>query len=113
RPTGGAGAARAPARAAGARAARSRPRVVLSRVPRRRGRGAGDRGLGVIAAPATGGHAVSAAVITALLPAAGTFAGEAARAVIVGVAFLTVFAIAELWRRRAGPDPEVTRKFVH
>ena len=45
--------------------------------------------------------------------AAGTPAGEALRAVLVALGFLGLFGIAEAWRRRGNPHPELTRKLVH
>jgi len=52
--------------------------------------------------------------VTALaLPPFGTLAGEVARAGLVGLAFLAIFAIAEGWRRFFAPPVEWTRKFVH
>jgi len=47
------------------------------------------------------------------LPPVGSLAGESARAAIVAGAFLAIFAIAEIWRRRFAPPVEWTRKFVH
>jgi len=47
------------------------------------------------------------------LPPLGSLAGESARAAIVGGAFLALFAIAEIWRRRFAPPVEWTRKLVH
>ncbi len=51
--------------------------------------------------------------MTAFLPAHGTLAGELARAALVAGAFLAIFVLAEIWRRRAAPPVEWTRKFVH
>src|SRR5690606_2757042 len=88
-----AGAAPPPAVARGAgararrprwRAARTRPGVVLSGAPRRRGR------------------AVSDFLLEELLRAGG-----------VAVVFLAVFGVAELWRRIGNPPAEWTRKLVH
>lgn len=39
--------------------------------------------------------------------------GEAARAVLVALGFLSLFGLAEFVRRRYAPHPEVTRKLVH
>jgi len=48
-----------------------------------------------------------------LLPPWGTAAGEIARLALVGAAFFTILAAAELWQRRWAPPAEWTRKFVH
>jgi dolichol kinase len=48
-----------------------------------------------------------------LWSAGGLLARELVAAAIVGGGFLAVFGIAELWRRRAAPPVEWTRKFVH
>lgn len=47
------------------------------------------------------------------LPPMGTPMGEAARAAVVGAAFLAIFAAAEAWRAWGDPEPEWTRKLVH
>lgn len=51
--------------------------------------------------------------MSAWLPPFGSPAGELARLALVLVAFGTLFAAAELWRRRGSPPAEWTRKFVH
>src|SRR5262249_33195014 len=71
-------------------ASRARSRLVLPRVPNRRGRGA-----------------------SAVLPPHGTIAGEFARLACVLAAYGALFAIAEAWRRRSAPPVEWTRKLVH
>jgi dolichol kinase len=50
---------------------------------------------------------------TVLPPPSGAPADEALRAVVVACAMAVVFAVAELWRLRASPPPEWTRKLVH
>jgi phytol kinase len=47
------------------------------------------------------------------LPPFGTLTGEIVRALIVGVGFVAVFAIAEWWQRKRSAKPEWTRKFIH
>lgn len=39
--------------------------------------------------------------------------GEAVRAVLVALGFVSLFGLAELWRRKYQPHPELTRKLVH
>lgn len=51
--------------------------------------------------------------MSAWLPPHGTLAGELARLALVLLAYGVVFALAELWRRRAAPPVEWTRKLVH
>jgi dolichol kinase len=47
------------------------------------------------------------------VPSGPTLTGELVAAALAGVAFLTLLAVAEAWRRALRPDPEWTRKFVH
>jgi len=51
--------------------------------------------------------------MSALLPTWGSTAGEVARAVLVGVAFLGLLFAAEAWKRIGRPPVEWTRKLVH